>query len=85
MEFEVPPNNTNLSDAVEEFFNTSELVGRFCEDGCQTFTQAEKRSSIGFASETEFFIIILSRAIETLDGFQLKDNKIVPTEEVYIR
>ena len=81
----VPHDNANLNDAVEEFFNTSSLVGRFCDDGCQTLTQAENRSRLSLASDTEFFIVILSRAVETLDGFKLVKNRVTPTNDVFIR
>ena len=77
VELPVPPDNSSLNDYVEEHLNTSTLVGKFCEDGCQKFVQAEKRSRLTLASETEFLIVILTRAIETLDGFALVGNEIV--------
>ena len=85
VEISVPPDNTRLSDYVEEFFNRSELVGKRCEDGCQKFVQSEKTSKLTLADETEFLIIILTRAIETLDGYELVERLTVPTDDVLIR
>ena len=85
MEIDVPPNNASLSECIEDCFCTSTLNARFCEDGCQEICQAEKRSAINLVEETEFFIIILSRAMETLDGFTLNENQIISTNDVYIR
>ena len=77
VELPVPPNNSSLNDYIEEYFNTGSLVGKFCEDGCKNFIQAEKRSRLRLASETEFIIVILSRAIETIDGFELVETKLL--------
>ena len=85
LEMPVPPDNTNLNDYVEEHLNTSSLVGVFCEDGCQKFVQTEKRSTLTLANDSEFLIVILTLAIETLDGFKLVDNRTIPTNDVFIR
>ena len=85
VELPVPPGNTALSESVQASFNASSLVGRFCDDGCHTFSQAKKYSKLTLAKETEFFIIILSRAVETFDGFKLIERRTVPTNDVLIR
>ena len=85
VELQVPPDGSNLNDSIEEFFNASSLVGIFCENGCQQFVQAEKSSNISRTAETDFVIVILTRANETLDGYQLNSNKITATKDVYIR
>ena len=82
---QVPSNNMELSDAIQEMFNIKSLVARFCEDGCQSFAQAESSSSIKLVDETEFFIVILTRAVETLDGYELVEDDIIATNEVLIR
>ena len=84
VEIPVPPNHTNLNDYIEEHLNTSSLFGKFC-DGCKQFSEAEKSSKITLANETEYLMIILSRALETLDGFKFIDNEINVTNEVFIR
>ena len=85
VELPVPPHNSCLSDYVEEYLNTSTLVDKLCEDGCKKFVQAEKRSRLSLASETEFMIVILSRAAETVGGLELVGNEIVATNDILIR
>ena len=85
VELPVPPNNSSLNDQLEEYFNTGTLVDKFCEEGCKNFIQADKRSRLTLASETKFIIVILSRAVETHDGFDLVANKIDATNDLFIR
>jgi hypothetical protein len=85
IEFQVPPDGSNLNDYIEDYFNTSSRVGRFCENGCQEFSPSEKRSTISLAAETNFIIVVLTRAIETLDGFQLNRDRVTATNDVFIR
>ena len=84
IEIDVPLENGSMHNVVEEFFNISSLVGRLCEDGCQTFAETEKRSRIRLAKETEFFIVVLSRAIYK-NGIELSKTKLIATENVFIR
>lgn len=85
VELQVPLDNSNLNDLVEEYFNTSSSVGVFCENGCQSMVEAKKSSKVTRTAETEFITIILTRAIETLNGFQLNKNKVIPTNDILIR
>ena len=45
----------------------------------------QKRIEVKLVEETEFFIIILTRAIDTLDGFELNESLTNATNDVYIR
>ena len=85
VEMDVPINNAILSEYLEDNFCTSTLNARFCKNECHTICQAEKRFEIKIVEETEFFIIILSRTKETLDGFELNENLTISTNDVYIR
>ena len=85
IELQVPPDSSNLNEYIEDHFNTSSRVGRFCESGCQRFGQAEKRSTMTLAEETNFIIVVLTRAMEILDGFQLNSDKVTATKDVFIR
>ena len=84
IEIDVPPDNTHLNQYVEEFFNISELVGVRC-DACKQFVQKEKRSRLTLGSETEFLLVLLTRGIKTVNGYQFVDNRIIPTQNVFIR
>ena len=85
VEIPVPPDQSNLNDYVEEYFNISSLVGLHCGNACQTFVQVEKNSKLTLSGETEFFTVILTRAVETMNGFQLVSNRTMATDDVYIR
>ena len=79
IEIPVPGSGTNLNTAIEEFLNQSELVEKKCEDGCRMDVLAEKRSQLVCGLSTQFLIVVLTRAVTTLD------NKIKATDEVFIR
>ena len=85
IELQVPPDSSNLNDYIEDYFNTSSMVGAFCENVCQQLVPSEKRSMMTLAAETDFITVVLTRAIETLDGFQLNRNRIRATNDVFIR
>ena len=85
VEFQVPPDNSNLNEYVEEYLNSSSLVGVYCENNCRQLCQAEKRSKVTRNAETEFLIVILTRAVETLDGYQLNRNRTTVTNDILIR
>ena len=85
VELDVPQNNLILSEYLEEYFCTSTLNARFCKENCHAISQAEKRIEVKLVEETEFFIIILTRAIDTLDGFELNESLTNATNDVYIR
>jgi hypothetical protein len=85
LELQVPPDCSNLNEYIENYLNSSSAVGAYCENQCKKLVQSEKRSTLTTAGETEFIIVILTRAIETLDGFQLNRNRIKATDDVFIR
>jgi hypothetical protein len=85
VELRVPPDNTNLSDCIEEFFNTSSLVGVHCETNCGSLVKAEKSSKVTCTADTEFITVMLTRAVETLDGFKINKNRTIATNDVLIR
>ena len=85
LEIPVPPDNSNLNDYVEEHLNSSCLVGVRFENDCQSFVQAEKRSSLTNSDEAGFLVVVLTRAIATMNGFKLVENKTTSTNDVFIR
>ena len=85
VELQVPQDNSSLKDSIEEYLNMSSLVGKFCEGDCQTLVQSQKRSTISSIAETEFLIVILTRAIETLEGFEFNRKEAISTDNVILR
>ena len=56
----------------------------FCE-ACKKLVQKERASKLTSVGDTEFLVIILKRAVETLDGFRILDSEVIPTNDVLIR
>ena len=85
LDLPVPPSNSNLKDYVEDFLNEGSTIGLHCQEGCEEFTQKVKRTTLTTSDEAGYLTVILSRGIETLDGFQLVKHKIKATEDINIR
>ena len=85
LELPVPPNNSDLQEYVEDFLNNGSRIGSNCQEGCGGFQQKIKRTEVKNTDEAKFLTIILTRGVETLDGFSLKKNKIKATSSVNIR
>ena len=85
IELDVPPDNSNLNDYIEEHFNTSDLIGKLCDGGCSKFTQSEKRTQITDSTHVKFLLVVLSRGIQTEHGFGLNKNRTIATNDVFIR
>ena len=47
--------------------------------------QVEKSFKLTLIDETEFFIIVLTRAVQTLDGWRLNLNNVTPIHDVFVR
>ena len=85
IELDVPEDGSNLNNHVEDYLCTSSLMGFNCENGCKKFNQFERRSTVTKIEQTEYIIILLSRAVETLDGYQINTNKVIATNDIFIR
>ena len=85
LEISVPPNGSDLKNYLEQLLNEGSTVGVYCEEGCNAFTEKFKRTALTCSDEAKFLIIILTRGIETLDGYQLVNNKVKSTDVINIR
>ena len=56
------------------------MVSRTCEDGCKSLADAEKRSRLKSIHATEYIIVVLSRAVQTIEGLKMLKNKITPRD-----
>ena len=84
-EMNVPPDQSKLKFFVEELFNGSTVLEYFCEDGCKMRCQGIRRTALKSTKDTKFIILILSRAMITVNGIELVDNKVTCTDDVNIR
>ena len=85
IELSVPQDGLSLNTCVEDYLCTSTLEGFFCESGCNKFNQFERRSTVTKTEDTNYIIVILTRAVHTLDGYQLNNTETVATNDIYIR
>ena len=85
VEIPVPPNGSSLKMYLEEFFNEGSAVLRECRDGCNAVSRKIQRTELHNSEEAKFLIVILTRGVQTLDGYKLINNKIDSTDIVNIR
>ena len=85
VEFEVPSENGDLSECLGYQYNTSELIGQICKSSCNKMVQVEKRMRLSSVKETDFITVILTRTMETEDGYKFNTNKIESTNDLFIR
>ena len=85
IEVDVPPDSCELSKSIDDYLNTSSLVDLRCDSICQRMVQKEKTSILTSNDEMNFLLVILSRAVATMDGYQFNSNRTLSTNDVYIR
>ena len=85
IEMEVPPDGTDLKMQVENYLNEGETQPYFCEEGCRQRSQQIRRMAISSVDELEFLTVILTRALDTQDGYQFVRNRITATSDINIR
>ena len=85
VEMSVPPANSNLNNYVEDHLNETTRVSYHCEDGCKEFTSGDHQTAITSCDETQYIIVLLTRAIETFDGYRLVTNSVLSTKDISLR
>ena len=85
IELDVPPNNEDLKDYVEEFLNQESGLRGLCEQGCNSYTQKTKKTSINSSEEVKFLTVLLTRGIVKEGSYHLVPNKILSTNDIYLR
>ena len=58
---------------------------RYSDEDCRVLSEKTKWVSLTNSEEAKFIIVILTRVLETMDGFTLVGNKISSTETIMIR
>ena len=79
-----PADNSKLSSSLEFYFNSASLVASDCEK-CKKRVQVEVRTQIRSIEDTKFITVLLSRGRDSLGGFALNMNRIISTEDMFIR
>ena len=81
----VPPNNAELNHYVEDIMNDESFVAVFCDEKFKNSAQKIKRTRLSCTNQAGFILIILTRGLDTDDGFQFVENKTISTNYIYIR
>ena len=84
LQLPVPESDSSLKESVEELLNERSKVYYFCDD-CKTLVEKIKQTLITKSDEANFLTVILTRGIETIDGFRLVENEIKSTDTLMIR
>ena len=85
LELDVPPEGSNLSEFVELALNDGTMVDYRCEDGCNSRSQAEKRTLLKSGRDSQFIIIMLRRTILSELGQQIVPNNVYSDRDIDIR
>ena len=81
----IPPDGTALKTQVEDYLNEGLTMLYNCEDGCKRITQKTRKMTLTSCAEARFIIVVLSRGIESLDGYTFLKNRIPATDDLSLR
>ena len=84
-EISVPPHQSSFKVYVEQIFNEATVVDSFCSDYCKKAGRGERRHTLKSIANTKYITILLSRAIETAQGFKLVNNQFKSTDTIELR
>ena len=84
-EIDVPPDQSNLKSYAENLFNGSTTVESLCYDGCNRRGQGIRKTELKSTRDSNFIILILSRAVNFGERYQLVRNRVTCTDAINIR
>ena len=70
---------------IEKLLNEGTKERVICEEKCKNLSEKIKRTSLTNSDEADFLIVILSRGIDTPNGFQMLKNETKATDMINIR
>ena len=85
IELPVPTDNSSLKAHVENYLNETSRTKVFCSDGCNKEKEKFQRVEIVNCDEAKFLIIILSRAMNTVQGSEFSTNNVDIMGNIFIR
>ena len=85
LEMTVPPDGTALKTQVEDYLNEGLTRLYNCEDGCKKVSQKIRKMTLTSSAEARFIIVVLSRGIESLDGYTFLKNRTTATDDLSLR
>ena len=84
VEISLPPNNTKIKTFIENELNEDSIIEAFCQ-GCKDDAKKVKQTKIINCDEVKFFIVVLSRGTQTVEGFNFSTNKVSILDEINLR
>ena len=83
-ELPIPRTNTNLATFIENLFNNGNEVENNCTN-CKKKSMGIHRKTLTNVTNTQFIVLLISRVLETLDGYEFIQNRVNSTGNVYLR
>ena len=84
LELAVPLNGADLRKCVEDTLNEESFINADCHK-CQQEVQKTMRKEIVDCDDAQFIIVILSRGIQSLNGYQFIKKQCTATNPISIR
>ena len=85
LELQVPPDGSDLKTYLEDYLNEGSTFLYFCEEGCKKMSQKTRRTTLSSSEESEFLPVILTRGMETDDGYQFSRNRVSADKDITVR
>ena len=85
LEMEVPPDGSGLKAQVENYLNDGLPRLYNCEEECKELRQKIMRMTVTNIQETEYLTIVLSRGVQTMDGYKFSKHRNNVAEAISIR
>ena len=83
-ELPVPQNRINLATFLEDLLSNGTEVKNSCTK-CKKKSMGIHRKTLTDVSKTKFIVLLFSRVLETVDGYELIQNKVDPTGNMILR
>ena len=80
VELDVHCDNSNLSQLIEQRFNSTPLTNGYCEAQCFQNVDMKRINKLTNIDEAQFITIVLTRT----RGYQINRNRVIATDDVFI-
>ena len=85
LEITLPPYNSSMKEIIENELNNTSFVEASCTESCKRMVRKTKRLEITNCEDVKFLIVILSRGVQTNEGYRFLKQKVDVLEDVFIR
>ena len=85
IEMQCPSDDSDLRAEVEDYLNGSSSRLYKCEEVCKRLREKTISLKITNTAESQLLTVVLTRGIETLDGYKFLDNRVDATKDIFLR